>query len=61
MNTTLSHAKQELADRLVELGKRLDNETDPETMKALISQRKRDRAALAVLRAITPITPTPSH
>lgn len=52
---TLTEAKNRLADRLTELGRRLDSEKDPETMKALISQRKRDQAALAVLRAVTPV------
>ncbi len=59
MDTTLTHAKNELADRLVEVGRRLDAATDPDMMRALLAERKRFRAALAVLRAITPITPTP--
>lgn len=61
MDTTLTHAKNKLADRLVKLGRRLDAATDPDMMRELVSQRKRDQAALAILRAITPITPTPSH
>ncbi len=54
MDCTLNKAKQELVNRLVELGKRLDSATDPETMKSLIGERKRDQAAVAVLRALTP-------
>jgi hypothetical protein len=53
--TTLQHAKDELAERLTELGRRLDTEKEPEAMARLISQRKCDQAALAILRAVTAV------
>jgi hypothetical protein len=56
--TTLTKARNELTDRLTELGRALDRATDPDEMRALITQRKRDQAALAVLAERSPL---PSH
>jgi len=51
--TTLHAAKNELAERLTELGKKLDTATDKDQMRALLRQRKIDMAAMAAMRALT--------
>jgi hypothetical protein len=57
--TTVRHARNELHDRLIELGHHLDHATDPDVMRALIIARKTNHAALAALRQLTsPRSPT---
>jgi len=55
-NTTLKNAKDELGDRLVATGRQMDKATDAEEMRLLVRRRKQDQAALAVLRAVTPVS-----
>jgi len=51
MDSTLSSLRKELHAKLRDVGYRLDGTRDPETMRTLITQRKRLQASLAVVEA----------